>query len=37
MLPYRNIIKTETIPAKELSEELPDIAGQKAICDHVRG
>jgi hypothetical protein len=37
MFPYRNIIKTETIPAKELSEELPDIAGQKAICDHVRG
>jgi len=37
MLPYRNIIKTKTIPAKELSEELPDIAGQKAICDHVRG
>jgi hypothetical protein len=36
MFPYRNHIKTETIPAKELSEELPDIAGQIAIYDHVR-
>jgi hypothetical protein len=37
MFQYRNNIKTQTIPAKELSEALPDIAGQKAICDHVRG
>jgi hypothetical protein len=37
MFPFRNNIKTETIPAKELSEELPDIAGQKAICYHARG
>jgi hypothetical protein len=37
MFPNRNNIKTETIPAKELSEELPDIAGQKSIRDHVRG
>jgi len=37
MFPYRNIIKTEIIPAKELSEALPDIAGQKTICDHLRG
>jgi hypothetical protein len=36
MFPYRNNIKTETIPAKESSEELPDIA-QKTICDHARG
>jgi ppGpp synthetase/RelA/SpoT-type nucleotidyltranferase len=36
MFPHKNNIKTKTIPAKELSEELPDIAGQRAICDHVR-
>jgi hypothetical protein len=37
MFPYRNIIKTETIPAKELSEELPDIAGLNTPCYHARG
>jgi hypothetical protein len=37
MFQYRNNIKTKTIPAKELSEALPDIAGQNTICDHVRG
>jgi hypothetical protein len=37
MFPYRNNIKIEIIPTKELSEELPDIAGQNTICDHVRG
>jgi hypothetical protein len=37
MFPYRNNIKIEIIPSKELSEVLPDIAGQRAICDHVRG
>jgi hypothetical protein len=37
MLQYRNNIKIKTIPAKELSEALPDIAGQKSICDLARG
>jgi hypothetical protein len=37
MFQYRNNIKTQTIPAKELSEALPDISGEKAICDQLGG
>jgi hypothetical protein len=37
MFPYRNFKKTETSPAKEMSEKLPEITGQKARYYHVRG
>jgi hypothetical protein len=37
MFPYRNFKKTETSSAKEMSEKLPEITGQKAISDHARG
>jgi hypothetical protein len=37
MFQNRNNIKTKTIPEKELSEELLDTAGQKAIFYHVGG
>jgi hypothetical protein len=37
MFPYRNFKKTEMSTAKEMSEKLPEITGQKAINYHVRG
>ena len=37
MFPYRNFKKTETSPAKEISEKIPEITGQKAINYRVRG